>query len=141
MTKRKKLTLAILALLVFIDLLEALCHYCFKRSAMPLSGLEVRSAHDALLFVKGTAFSPFLWGGLLSVFCIFVIWATVLSKVDLSVAVPVCSFSYIFIPLASVLFLGETITFLRWAGIIFILTGVLIVSMTIRERGEGHGPA
>jgi len=141
MSRRKNLTLTILLLLIFIDLLEACTHYCFKRSALPLAGLEVKSLGDASLFVRAVAFSPFLWGGLLAVFCIFVIWATILSKIDLSVAVPVCSFSYIFVPLVSVFFLGESISGLRWAGVFFILAGVFIVSMTSRERGGGHGPA
>lgn len=43
-----------------------------------------------------------------------------LSKIDLSVAVPIASFSYILIPLSSALFLGESVSLFRWIGVIFI---------------------
>jgi drug/metabolite transporter (DMT)-like permease len=64
----------------------------------------------------------------------FVIWSTILSKIDLSVAVPVASFSYILVPLASIIFLGEKVALLRWIGIIFILSGVILVSLTSKEN-------
>ena len=64
----------------------------------------------------------------------FIIWSTVLSKIDLSVAVPIASFSYILVALVSILFLHETITLLRWMGIFLILTGVIFVSVSSRAE-------
>ncbi|MFA6350660.1 MAG: EamA family transporter [Candidatus Omnitrophota bacterium] len=101
---------------------------------MPQSGFQVLNIGDALLFAKISVLSPFLWLGLLSVLLTFVIWSTILSKVDLSVAVPVASFSYVFIPLVSMIFLRETIGPLRWAGIMFILIGVVCVSLSSKEK-------
>jgi undecaprenyl phosphate-alpha-L-ara4N flippase subunit ArnE len=64
----------------------------------------------------------------------FIIWSTILSKIDLSVAVPVCSFSYVTIPLVSIIFLHEKISLLRWSGIFFILVGVIFVSLSSKEK-------
>jgi undecaprenyl phosphate-alpha-L-ara4N flippase subunit ArnE len=64
----------------------------------------------------------------------FIIWSTILSKIDLSVAVPIASFSYILVALVSILFLHETITLLRWMGIFLILTGVIFVSVSSRVK-------
>jgi uncharacterized membrane protein len=64
----------------------------------------------------------------------FIIWSTILSKIDLSVAVPIASFSYILVALVSILFLHETITLLRWMGIFLILTGVIFVSVSSRAE-------
>jgi drug/metabolite transporter (DMT)-like permease len=50
------------------------------------------------------------------------------------VAVPVASFSYILVPLASIIFLHEKIDMLRWFGIIFILMGIIFVSMSSKEK-------
>jgi drug/metabolite transporter (DMT)-like permease len=72
----------------------------------------------------------YLWLGLISVALTFVLWSTILSKIDLSVAVPVASFSYILIPIASIIFLHEKISALRWSGIFFILAGVIVVSLS-----------
>jgi uncharacterized membrane protein len=64
----------------------------------------------------------------------FIVWSTILSKIDLSVAVPIASFSYILVALVSILFLHETITLLRWIGIFLILTGVIFVSVSSRVK-------
>ena len=57
-----------------------------------------------------------------------------ISKIDLSVAVPVCSFSYILIPLASIVFLHEKVSLFRWSGVLFILLGVVFVSLSASEK-------
>ncbi len=135
---KKKVTLKILALLIFTDVLETFVQFSFKKSALSADGFSVANFSDVTAFLKVAASSPFLWVGLFSVMLIFVIWSTVLSKIDLSVAVPIASFSYIFVPLASILFLHETISFFRWTGIIFILIGVVVVSSSSSEKVEGH---
>ena len=78
--------------------------------------------------------SPLFWLALISVFVLFCIWSTVLSKVDLSVAVPIASLSYITIPLVSIIFLGEHVSLLRWLGIGFVIFGVILVSMSTRKE-------
>jgi undecaprenyl phosphate-alpha-L-ara4N flippase subunit ArnE len=94
----------------------------------------VTNLYDALLFLKTTFSSGFLWLAFLFIALIFIIWSTILSKIDLSVAVPVASFSYILVPLASIIFLHEKIDMLRWFGIIFILMGIIFVSMSSKEK-------
>lgn len=116
--------------LILSDLLETFHQFCFKKSAILEGDPDVRGFYDILIFFKGVFSSPILWMGLLSVLLAFIIWSTVLSKIDLSVAVPVASFSYIFVALTSILFLHETITLMRWLGIFFILAGVIFVSMS-----------
>jgi drug/metabolite transporter (DMT)-like permease len=64
----------------------------------------------------------------------FIIWSAILSKIDLSVAVPIASFSYILVALVSILFLNETVSLLRWIGIFFILSGVIFVSASSQAR-------
>ena len=122
--------------LILSDVLETFHQFCFKKSAILEGDPDVRGIYDILIFFKGVFSSPILWMGLLSVLLAFIIWSTVLSKIDLSVAVPVASFSYIFVALTSILFLHETITPMRWLGIFFILVGVIFVSMssTLKEK-------
>jgi len=135
---KKKLTARIFALLVFMDILETATHLCFKKSVLPEGGFYVANIVDLITFLKAAFFSPFLWLGLLSVLVTFVMWSTVLSKIDLSVAVPVCSFSYVLVPLVSIFFLGEQVNMLRWAGIFFILCGVIFVSLSSQEKEAAH---
>jgi len=93
----------------------------------------IASPHDALIFIKAVAFSGFLWLGLTSVLLTFIIWSTVLSRIDLSAAVPICSFSYILVPLVSIILLHEKVNALRWAGIALILVGIISVSLSTKE--------
>lgn len=136
---KKNLTLKILLFLVFSDILETFLQFCFKKSALTQAGFNIKVFSDIFSFLSGAFSSWFLWLGLLSVVLVFIIWSTVLSKIDLSVAVPVASFSYILVPLVSIIFLHEKITILRWIGILFILMGVIFVSLSSKERQDTLG--
>jgi len=136
MPRKRHLTLKILFILIFIDLLETFSQFCFKKTALTESGFEIRALNDIFHFIIGAIPSPFLWLGLFSVLLIFTLWSSILSRIDLSVAVPVCSFSYIAVPLASLIFLHEKISHLRWAGIFVILAGVILVSISSKRKEE-----
>jgi drug/metabolite transporter (DMT)-like permease len=131
---KNKLTLKILFFLISTDLLETFTQYCFKKSAIPQGDVFIKNFFDVFIFIKPFISSGFLWLGLFSVFLTFVIWSTILSKIDLSVAVPVASSSYILVPLASVFFLDEVMTSLDWTGILFIIAGVIIVSSSTKKE-------
>jgi drug/metabolite transporter (DMT)-like permease len=132
---KKKITFLIFIALIFSDVLETATQFCFKKSALSSQHfVDVANISTILLFLKGAFSSPFLWLGLLSVVLTFTIWSTILSKIDLSVAVPVASFSYILVGFVSIFFLHEKIVFLRWVGILFILGGIIFVSLTSHQE-------
>jgi drug/metabolite transporter (DMT)-like permease len=131
---RKRLTVKILLFLILSDVLETFIQFCFKKSTIPVTGFNVATFADVLAFIKAVSLSPFLWMGICTVLAIFIIWSTILSKIDLSVAVPVASFSYILVPLCSIIFLKETINPLRWMGIVFILCGIILTSLSSKEK-------
>lgn len=134
MASKKQMTLKILSFLILTDVFETFIQFCFKKSAISANLLEIHNFHDAAAFVWVVIHSPFLWVALFAAFCLFTIWSTILSKIDLSVAVPVASFSYIAVPLVSAVFLGEKISTIRWSGIFFILIGVILVSISTRHK-------
>ena len=138
MPRKKLLTLKIFFFLIFIDFLETFAQFCFKKSALPVAGFEIKAVNDVFHFVSCVISSPFLWFGLFSVLLIFTLWSTILSKIDLSVAVPVCSFSYITVPLVSLFFFHEKISILRWTGILIILLGVMLVSISSKQKKEAQ---
>jgi drug/metabolite transporter (DMT)-like permease len=131
---KPRLTLKIFFFLVLADALETFHQFCFKKSALFEKDPPLTGVYDLLVFFKVVFSSPFFWVGLLSLIFMFIIWSTILSKIDLSVAVPIASFSYIFVALVSILFLHETVTLLRWIGIFLILTGVIFVSVSSRAK-------
>ena len=131
---KKKVTLKILLLLIASDVLETAIQFFFKKSALVQHGFVVTDASSAIIFLKAVFSSPFLWAGLGAVVAVFIIWSGILSRIDLSVAVPIASFSYILVPLVSIIFLHEKVTVFRWVGIFFILAGVILVSLSSEER-------
>ena len=138
LNKKRHVTLKILLFLVSIDLLEVLAQFCLKKSTFSEVNIEVHSFVNAVAFIKTVLPSGYLWAGLCSIFLIFVMWSTVLSKIDLSVAVPISSFSYIFIPFVSMVFLHERISPVRWIGIVIILCGVILVSVSSMHKKGQH---
>ena len=133
---KKKITLKIILFLVFSDILETLIHFCFKKGALSYSYSKMSSLADIAAFFSGVFSSPFLWLGLFLVLLTFIVWSTILSKIDLSVAVPIASFSYILVPFTSAIFLHERVSLLRWSGVFFILAGVIFVSLSAKEKEE-----
>jgi drug/metabolite transporter (DMT)-like permease len=131
---KHKLTLKIFLFLILADGLETFHQFCFKKSALSESDLNIKGVYDILIFFKVVFSSPFFWIGLLSIILMFIIWSTILTKIDLSIAVPVASFSYILVALVSIIFLYEKVTLLRWFGIFLILAGVIFVSVSSHEK-------
>jgi len=58
----------------------------------------------------------------------FGLWLAVLSWEDLSVALPMQAMNYIIVALLSQWYLGESVTLMRWSGIVIICIGVGLVT-------------
>ena len=57
----------------------------------------------------------------------FLAWIMVLSRLRLSLAYPALAMTYIVIPLASMVFLHESVTASHWLGIVVVGVGVLLI--------------
>lgn len=101
-------------------LLIATAQLLMKRG---VSGADVSFSNILLLVLN-----PYLILGLVSLFVGTVIYLSALSKSDLSYAYPILSVGYIFVALASMFFLGEHLSIVRWAGIFTICFGVFFMS-------------
>ena len=60
----------------------------------------------------------------------FILWLIILSKFNLSFAYPFLALSFIMVPLAATMIIGENISMMRWAGIIVIFFGVVIIGFS-----------
>jgi uncharacterized membrane protein len=58
------------------------------------------------------------------------VWLFALSRASLSFAYPFAALSYVLIVLFSVLVLHEDVPVLRWVGVAFIVTGIMLVAQT-----------
>jgi drug/metabolite transporter (DMT)-like permease len=80
--------------------------------------------------LKDVVSTPAVWGGLLLFGLSAFVWLAVLSRASLSFAYPFASLSYVLILLADRFVLQEQIPPLRWAGVFFIMTGIVLVAQT-----------
>ena len=128
MKKKSGVPVYVFIVLIFSEILDAFGQYCFKRSALCSGTTNISNFREALAFVSASFHGGYLVVGIIAVSLVFLLWLTVLSKVDLSVAMPLTSCSYVFVALASVLFLHEHVSLLRWFGIFLILGGVYVVT-------------
>lgn len=73
-------------------------------------------------------FSPFVLGGVAAYGLSSVFWLLLLSRVELSYAYPALSLGYVVITLISAFLLGEQVSGLRWAAVLVICVGVVLLS-------------
>ena len=73
---------------------------------------------------------PLIVLGFVFVFGASIFWLAVLSRVDLSYAYPMLAFGYVVTALLARILFAEAISPTRWAGIVVICIGVVLVSRT-----------
>jgi drug/metabolite transporter (DMT)-like permease len=129
--KKGHLTLKIFALLILNDLGDTLAQLLMKKGLIQ-TGMDSVTFANILEFVSRNSSSFLLWLGIIIQVLNFFVWIIILYKIDLSIAMPAGSTSYVFIPIAAAVFLREDVSLLRWAGILLIVLGIHFVSRSAR---------
>jgi len=71
---------------------------------------------------------PLILLGFIFVFGASIFWLAVISRVNLSYAYPLLAFGYVVTALLARVIFNEPISLTRWAGIVVICVGVVLVS-------------
>lgn len=70
----------------------------------------------------------YIIGGLLLYLISVILWLAAMSTLDVSFMYPLLSMAYVITAIAAFLFLGETITIVRWAGIALVVAGCFLIT-------------
>ena len=97
------------------------------------SGINSVTFGNIIEFALRNLSSWFIWAGIFIYIASFILWLLIIYRIDLSIAMPVGSASYIFIPIIAVAFLHEHVSPIRWLGIIFIIFGIYFTSQSKKE--------
>lgn len=125
--KKHGLTWKMFVLILLCDVSESVGQLFMKKGVLQV-GIDSITFANLQEFLGKSGLTPFVWLGVFFYALNFLLWIIVLSRVDLSVASPVGSAGYLFVPLLAIVFLGEDVGLLRWAGIILITGGVCLVA-------------
>jgi drug/metabolite transporter (DMT)-like permease len=80
--------------------------------------------------------SPLVWWAIILIIISFVSWLYVLKYIPLTIAFPLSRVVDILVPLSCWLFLGESISPLRWCGIALVVVGLALVAKPIAHIEE-----
>lgn len=118
----------------FLIFLTSVCdtiNQLFLKSAVnSLSLSSPITVKKIIKFIIELIIVPRVWISFLFGVLSLCIWLFVLSKVDLNFAFSIDSMTYIFIAFASRHVLKEKVGFKRWSGTIFIIIGIILVSLS-----------
>lgn len=94
----------------------------FKLSSRALAGTDGLSGLARLAYEPYFLLSLTVYGGAT------VLWVWLLKELPLTVAYPFFALSFVFVPLISLLFLGEQVSLRYWAGIAMIMAGIYVTA-------------
>ncbi|MFH0856071.1 MAG: EamA family transporter [Candidatus Omnitrophota bacterium] len=118
----------VIGLIAITDLCDTISQLILKSSINSLNW-HVNSIMKALRLTGKLLRLPRVWlGFVLSGFSL-VFWLIVLTKADLNLAFSLDSMRYVLIAAASVIFLREKVGKWRWAGIMFVVFGIILVAL------------
>jgi len=92
-----------------------------------------------LHFLTQLSGSGAIWLGLLCLIAFFAVYMLVLSWADYSYVQPASAVAYAMVALLGHFLLGEVVTPVRWAGVLIICLGVLVVGHTPPRTTEFRG--
>jgi multidrug transporter EmrE-like cation transporter len=110
--------------------LNAAAQLLLKIATRPLAHFADFGAGTLLSAVGILARSVPFWVGMVCYGTSLCVWLAALSKAPVSTAYPMLSLGYIVVAAVSVLWLGETLSPVKVAGITLICAGVVLVSRT-----------
>lgn len=116
--------LEIIVLISFSALLNTIGQIIYKKV------LNRVDTHNYLPFLKIVLRSFNIWLGFFCIGLSIVIWLMALSKTELNIIYSLDSMSYILMPIAAMIFLGEKIDRNKIIGTIFIVFGIIIVAFS-----------
>lgn len=123
--------LFIVSLIVLTSLFDTI-NQLFLKNAINSLDVNLNSVSKVFSFILRLVCIPQVWIGFIFCTLSLIIWLFVLSKADLNFAFSADSMHYVFIALASRLFLKEKVGAQRWMGTIFIVIGIILVTWSNR---------
>jgi len=132
-----KLLLILLIGLVF----EATGVVLLKKGINQIGEIKRIEPSEIFRVVKSGATNPMILFGVFFEALFFVCLLMLMSRSDISFVWPLTALSFVMTTFAALLFLGETVSSVRWAGVIFIVIGASLISYSEHVKKAPDSPA
>ncbi len=120
----------IFSLIILTSLCDTINQLFLKSAINSLSLSSPITVVKIIKFIIELIRVPRVWLSFLFAVLSLCIWLFILSRVDLNFAFSLDSMTYIFIAIASKKILKEKVGLKRWSGTIFIILGIVLVSLS-----------
>jgi drug/metabolite transporter (DMT)-like permease len=127
-----KLLLILLVGLVF----ESAGVVLLKKGIMQIGEMHGVTAAEILRVIKLGAVNPQILLGVFFEALFFLCLVILMSKSDISFLWPLTALSFVFATFAAILFLGESVSWVRWVGVILIVIGAAFISYSQHIKEE-----
>ncbi len=121
------MTLPIFGLILLSVTISALAQICLKMG-MSSPAIQKAIATGGGAIALAVATSPAVIGGLALYGLGALVWLSVLARIQVSIAYPFVSISFLFTSVLAVLYLGEPLTRPMIIGTALIMTGIVILA-------------
>lgn len=123
-------------MILLMVILGPLGNVLLGRGMKRIGGVMSWKVDDILHFLSLLSTSVTVWLGVASLIAFFVAYMLILSWADYSYVQPASAVAYGVVALLSHFFLGESVTPLRWAGVLIICLGVFVIGYTPQRTTE-----
>lgn len=130
-----KLLLILLIGLVF----ESTGVVLLKKGMDRIGHVNQVNAAEIVRVVKAGAANPQILLGIFFEALFFLLLLMLLARSEISFLWPLTGLSFVFATLAAILFLGERVSAVRWAGVVLIVIGAAFVSYSEKAREKPDG--
>lgn len=114
-----------------------------KKGVTDIGGLGKVTVQEMARVVKAGATSPRILLGVFFEALFFGCLLLLMSRADISFLWPMTGLSFVFATFAAMIFLGERVSAIRWAGVVMIMIGAALISYSehAREQRPQASPA
>lgn len=120
----------IILLFAFGILVGAFGGIMMKIGATNMGHIEISSIGQLITFLFRLFTNLASLTGIFLYFMSALVWAYLLTKLDLSLVQPILAMTYVVTPILAIFLLDEHVSVMRWLGILIIIIGVFIVART-----------
>jgi len=133
--------LKLLLILIIGLIFESTGVILLKKGMLHIGEMHGVTTTEVLRIVKAGVTNPQILLGVFFEALFFLCLLILMSKSDISFLWPLTGLSFVFATIAAMIFLGESVSLVRWAGVILIVIGAAFISYSQHAKDVSSPPA